>query len=350
MQTIPFLIAGPCSAETPEQLHETAAQILQYYPQIRYLRAGIWKPRTRPGSFEGVGAEGLQWLAEVGKALGVQVITEVAKAEHVEAALKAGIDALWVGARSSTNPFTVQEIADALQGVDVPVFVKNPINPDVKLWAGAIERLQGAGLTELGAIHRGFSMYGSAYYRNEPLWHIPLEIKRLFPGLPLLCDPSHITGKRENVARVSQKAMDLAYDGLMIETHRDPENAWSDARQQLTPQALGEFLNELRLPEKTAKDPAFVEEIEELRQEIDQADRQLLAALAARMRIVDRLGDYKEKQNIAVFQLPRWQEIMTTRPEWAEEMQISPKLAQALFRFVHDESIRLQTQKREKNG
>ncbi len=338
----PFVIAGPCSAETEEQLFTTCQEIVKTQ-EVDVLRAGIWKPRTRPGTFEGVGEEGLKWFQAIKKELGKPITTEVANPDHVELALKYDVDILWLGARSTVNPFTVQEIADALKGVDVPVIVKNPINPDLALWMGALERISNAGITKLAALHRGFSTFEKSKYRNIPMWQIPIELKSKLPDLPLLCDPSHIAGTRDLIYAVSQKALDLNYDGLMIETHYNPDEAWSDASQQVTPSRLDEIVHELRIRKAGFEDPDAVTQIQELREKIDRIDRELVEQLAMRMEVVRKLGDHKHEKNVAAFQVDRWLEVFQTRPEWGQKMNLNRDFIANIFKFIHDESIRVQT-------
>lgn len=338
----PFIIAGPCSAESPEQLL-TIAQAVKALG-ITTMRAGVWKPRTRPGSFEGNGAVALQWIREVKKATAIRFATEVATADHVEQALKAGIDILWIGARTTVNPFIVQEIADALQGAKIPVLVKNPINPELALWLGAIERIYKSGIEKVGAIHRGFSSYQKSRYRNQPYWQIPLSLKSQFPDLPLIADPSHIAGTRSLIQEVSQKAMDLGYDGLIIETHPDPDYALSDAQQQITPTSLGQLLAALRISKPSSSNTLFVNKLEGLREKIDNLDQELIDTLATRMKLVEQIGEYKKENNVTVFQLERWQEIIQTRPEWAGRQQLAVDFVTELFKTIHDESIRIQSE------
>lgn len=339
----PIAIAGPCSAESEEQLMNTCRQITEEIG-ITLLRAGIWKPRTRPGSFEGIGEEGLKWLANVKKELNMPITTEVANAQHVELALKYGVDVLWIGARSTVNPFTIQEIADALKGVkDVPVMIKNPINPDVALWRGAIERIYGAGVRQIAGIHRGFSSFEKTQYRNVPMWKLAIALKTEIPNLPLICDPSHIGGTRDLIYPVSQKAIDLDFDGLMIETHRDPDNAWSDASQQVTPKRLAEILNEVKIKKSTTDAEEVNSKLDTLRGKIDRLDNELLEVLSQRMGVVNEIGDYKRDNNLTVFQASRWIDIFQNRPEQAAKLGLSKNFMEQLFKLVHDESIRLQT-------
>jgi chorismate mutase len=337
----PLYIAGPCSAETFEQLRTTSLAVQRL--GIRLVRAGVWKPRTRPNSFEGVGIEALRWIQEIKQETGLAFAIEVANPQHVEAALKHDIDVLWIGARSTVNPFTVQEIADALQGTNKPVLVKNPINPDLSLWLGAFERLAGRGIQQLGAIHRGFSHFGESRYRNLPTWQIPIELKRHMPDLPLLCDPSHIAGDSRMIAELSQMALDLNYDGLMIETHPDPTQAWSDARQQVTPEQLAGIFESLRKRDPASKHPEFSDKLDEIRDQIDQADRELLEALHRRMELVERIGAYKRDKNIAILDLQRWSEVFDTRPQWGKKLGLKKPFVKELYKLVHQASIKKQT-------
>lgn len=329
----PMVIAGPCSAETEEQVMCTAKQLAE--KGMKIFRAGIWKPRTKPGGFEGVGVDGLAWLKEVKKETGMYVSTEVATAKHVYECLKAGIDMLWVGARTTANPFAVQEIADALKGVDIPVLVKNPVNPDLELWIGALERINNAGLKRLGAIHRGFSSYDRTIYRNQPQWHIPIELRRRLPQLPLLCDPSHIGGKRELIAPLSQEAMDLGFDGLIVESHCTPDEAWSDKQQQVTPDVLCFMLHTLVVRETTLT----TEPLAELRQQIDRLDDELLALMAKRMRISREIGQYKKEHSMPILQAKRYDEILNKRGAQAVELGINPEFVKTLLQAIHEESV-----------
>jgi chorismate mutase len=337
----PLVIAGPCSAESPEQLLAVAKAVKKL--GISIMRAGVWKPRTRPNNFEGKGVEAFRWIQEVKKEVNIQFATEVASPLHVQQAVEAGIDILWLGARTTVNPFTVQEIADALKGVDKIVLVKNPINPDLALWIGAIERVNNAGIKRIGAIHRGFSSFQKSRYRNQPLWQIPLELKSKYPELPLIGDPSHIAGDREMIFEVSQKALDLGYDGLIIETHPDPDKALSDAAQQITPTRLSEILEQLRITEKSSSNALFLNQLEALREKIDHIDQELIETLATRSKLIEKIGEYKKENNVTVFQLERWNEIMKTRPEWAQQSNLAKEFIQELYRIIHDESIRVQT-------
>ena len=336
----PVVIAGPCSAETEEQLLETSQRVKEV--GVNIVRAGIWKPRTRPNNFEGIGEEGLRWIQNVRKETKQKFAVEVATPKHVYEAIKYNVDMLWVGARSTTNPFAVQEIAEALRGADVPVLIKNPINPDLALWMGAIERISNVGITKIGAIHRGFSSFKQTKFRNLPMWQIPLELKRKLPNLPLICDPSHIAGQREMIFELSQNAIDLDYDGLIIETHRDPENAWSDAAQQITPESLGAIIKNLKYRKPTSKDKDFITVLTELREQIDHVDKELFEIISQRMDIVDQMGRYKKKNNVTVFQKNRWQQISESRSKWAEELGLNPEFMWDLFKLIHDASIRRQ--------
>lgn len=332
----PIVIAGPCSAETEEQVMETAKSLADRGTKI--FRAGIWKPRTKPGGFEGVGVEGLSWLKRVKKETGMYVTTEVATKDHVFEALKAGIDILWIGARTSANPFAVQEIADALKGVDVPVLIKNPVNPDLELWIGAIQRIYNAGIRRIGVIHRGFSSYDKKMYRNSPLWHIPIELRRRIPRLPIFCDPSHIGGKRELVAPLCQQAMDLSFDGLIIESHCNPDKAWSDASQQITPEVLDYVLNLLVIRDSNQT----TENLAELRRQIDGIDEQLLELLAKRMRISREIGIYKKEHNMPILQSPRYSEILEKRSNMGEQMELNTEFVKNILKNIHEESVHQQ--------
>ena len=335
-------ISGPCSAETPEQVMETAKGVSEH--DIQVLRAGIWKPRTRPNSFEGVGSVGLKWLKEAGEATGKPVCTEVANVKHVYEALRTGIDILWVGARTTTNPFAVQEIADALEGVDIPVMVKNPVNPDLELWIGAMERLYKVGIRKIAAIHRGFSTYGPSKYRNDPHWEIPIELERRIPDMPIICDPSHICGRRDLLQSVAQKAFDLDFDGLMIESHPNPDKALSDAKQQVTPQRLGEILTSLVKRATETDNPQFLNQLEMLRTQIDEIDQQLINTLADRMKIARQIGEYKKQNNITIYQNARWNEIISERLAQSNPLGISDDIMVEILQMIHKESIRQQTQ------
>ena len=334
--TKPMIIAGPCSAETEEQVMCTAQELAN--KGIKIFRAGIWKPRTKPGGFEGIGAEGLQWMQQVKKETGMYVATEVATAKHVEAALEAGIDLLWVGARTSANPFAVQELADSLKGIDVPVLVKNPVNPDLELWIGAMERLNQAGITRLGAIHRGFSSYDKKIYRNLPQWHIPIELRRRIPTLPIMCDPSHIGGKRELIAPLCQQAMDLGFDGLIVESHCNPDKAWSDASQQVTPAVLDYILNLLVI----RKEKQTTENLHELRSQIDECDNNLIEVLAKRMRVAREIGTYKKEHSMQILQTGRYNEILDKRGAQGALCGMDADFIKKVFGAIHEESVRQQ--------
>ena len=332
----PMVIAGPCSAETEEQVMTTASQLAAN--GIKIFRAGIWKPRTKPGGFEGVGAPGLEWLKRVKAETGMYVATEVANRGHVEAALGAGVDILWIGARTSANPFAMQEVADALEGKDVVVLVKNPVNPDLDLWIGAMQRIYNAGIRRIGAIHRGFSSYGKHLYRNMPQWHIPIELKRRFPNLPIICDPSHIGGKRELVSPLSQQALDMGFDGLIVESHCDPDCAWSDKNQQVTPEALNFILNTLVIRDLKQSTESLVL----LRQQIDSVDNELLETLAKRMRVSREIGQYKKEHNMQIVQTSRYDDILRSRVQTAEELGMSGDFMRTLLVAIHEESVRQQ--------
>ncbi len=338
----PVIIAGPCSAETETQVFETAKQLSET-GKVNLFRAGIWKPRTRPGNFEGVGEDGLKWLVDAGKQYNIPVTTEVANAKHVEQSLKAGIDVLWIGARTTVNPFSVQEIADALKGVDIPVMIKNPINPDLQLWVGAIERFQKSGITDISAIHRGFSSFEKTKFRNEPKWGIPIELMRLFPELPIICDPSHIGGSRALIESISQKAMDMNMSGLMIETHSTPEEAWSDAKQQITPTKLTEILSQLVIREKDSSNQDFLSKLAGLRAQIDDADEKILNTIAERFKIIDQIGSYKKENNTTILQPDRWFNILNSRKQIGTELQLDTEFVDKLLKLIHKESVSIQT-------
>lgn len=338
----PLIIAGPCSAESEEQVLETARAVAKN-PQVKVFRAGVWKPRTRPDHFEGAGVGSLPWLGQVKAETGLLTTTEVANATHVEECLKEGIDMLWIGARTIPNPFAVQEIADALRGVDMPVFVKNPLNPDLNLWIGAIERLAKVGITRIAAIHRGFSWFGERDLRNAPMWEFPVRLKARMPEVEVICDPSHIAGQRSRVAEISQKAMDLNMDGLMIEVHRDPDNALSDAAQQLTPNSLHDLLANLKIRESAVPE-ALRTQLDELRQMIDGVDEEIAQKLAARAELVDRIGQYKFEHNVAIPQQARFDEILKLQRELASALGINEDHMEEVMHVIHKESIRRQTE------
>lgn len=334
----PIIIAGPCSAETEEQVLTTARELAAN--GIRIFRAGIWKPRTHPGGFEGVGEVGLQWLAKVKAETGMYISTEVANRVHVRQALDAGVDMLWIGARTSANPFAMQEIADALAGIgkDVPVLVKNPVNPDLELWIGAMQRIYNAGVRRIGAIHRGFSAYGKHLYRNMPQWRIPIELRRRFPDLPVFCDPSHIGGKRELIASISQQALDMSFSGLIVESHCDPDCAWSDKAQQITPDVLNFILHTLVLRDKSTS----TESLALLRQQIDRIDDELLELLDKRMRVAREIGVYKKEHSMPVIQAGRYSDLMQRRVSAAQELGMSADFMRSVLAAIHEESVRQQ--------
>ena len=332
----PVVIAGPCSAETEEQVMTTATELAS--KGCRIFRAGVWKPRTKPGGFEGNGETALPWMKQVKEETGMLVATEVATPEHVELALKYGVDVLWVGARTTANPFAMQALADSLKGVDVPVLVKNPVNPDLELWIGAMERINQAGVKRMGAIHRGFSSYDKKIYRNLPMWQIPIELHRRIPELPIFCDPSHIGGRRELVAPLCQQAMDLGFEGLIVESHCDPDKAWSDAKQQVTPEVCDYIVGML-----VARDNTFTtENIKLLRQQIDNIDNELVELLAKRMRVCREIGQYKKEHNIQVLQTGRYNEILDKRGVQGSLTGMSSDFIKQVFEHIHEESVRQQ--------
>ncbi len=333
----PLVVAGPCSAETEDQVLKIAHELKD--SDVNYFRAGIWKPRTRPGNFEGVGALGLKWLQKVKAETGMKTATEVANAAHVKLALEHDIDLLWIGARSTVSPFIVQEIADALEGTDKIVLVKNPVNPDLALWLGGIERLYSADIKNLGVIHRGFSTYEKTRYRNNPEWQIAIELQNRFPDLPLICDPSHITGKRDMIFEVSQTALDLNFNGLMIETHVDPDNAWSDAAQQVTPDTLIQMMEDLKIRKETDTEAEYRNSLNTLRTQIDVIDHQLIDILGKRMKIADAIGALKKDKNVAVLQSKRWNEILGKMILEGEQNKLSEEFILRVFKAIHQESI-----------
>ena len=337
----PAIIAGPCSAETEEQVLATAHALKDQ--NIDLFRSGIWKPRTRPNSFEGVGKPGLEWLRKVKEETGLKVTTEVANKEHVYESLKYGVDVLWIGARTTVNPFAVQDIADALEGVDhIPVMIKNPINPDLNLWIGAIERIYNIGIRKIAAIHRGFSSFGDSYYRNIPLWQIPIELKRRFPDLEIICDNSHICGRRDILQEVAQQSMNLSFDGLMTEVHPNPDEAWSDAKQQLTPLNFKKLVDDLIIRE--AGSPEVQDSLAELRLQIDQVDNELLDILSKRMGVAKAIGQYKKENNVPILQPARWSKILEKSAKKGEGKGLSEDFIVQLFRAIHQESINQQNQ------
>ncbi|WP_420321716.1 chorismate mutase [Flagellimonas sp.] len=333
----PLVIAGPCSAETEDQVLKIAHDLKD--TDVNYYRAGIWKPRTRPGNFEGVGAIGLKWLQKVKEETGLKTATEVANRAHVDLALEHDIDLLWIGARSTVSPFIVQEIADALQGTDKIVLVKNPVNPDLSLWLGAVERLYSSDIKKLGVIHRGFSTYEKSKYRNIPEWQMAIELQSKFPDLPIINDPSHITGKRDMIFDVSQTALDLNFDGLMIETHHDPDNAWSDAAQQVTPDTLVQIMRDLRIRKETDEEAEYISKLSNLRAQIDVIDNQLIDILGKRMKISDGIGELKKQKNVAVLQSNRWNAILGNMILEGEQRGLSEEFVLRMFKAIHQESI-----------
>jgi chorismate mutase len=339
----PIIISGPCSAESEEQMMTTAQQLAST-GKVHALRAGIWKPRTRPGQYEGAGDKGLEWLVKAGKATGLPVTTEVANAAHVEMCLKAGVDFLWIGARTTVNPFSVQEIADALHGVKIPVLVKNPVNPDLELWIGALERLNKAGITQLAAIHRGFSSYEKGPFRNAPMWDLPIALKTRIPDIDIICDPSHIAGNRELISFISQKALDLDMAGLMIESHMHPDAALSDAMQQITPSTLSKIVDELVVRTPSTDNQGFRDTLSELRTEIDRLDDEIMQRLARRMKVAEKIGEYKRDNNVTILQVNRWEQILNSRVAMCKAMGLTEDFTRELLRLIHDASIQVQTE------
>ena len=338
----PIIISGPCSAETENQMIMTAKQ-LAATGKVNALRAGIWKPRTRPGQFEGAGKEGLDWLVRAKQETGLPITTEVATPEHVELCLKAGVDILWIGARTTVNPFSVQSIADALKGVDIPVMVKNPVNPDLELWIGALERLNKAGITKLAAIHRGFSSSEKGPFRNAPMWNMAIDLKTRIPELDIICDPSHISGTRDLIPLISQKALDMDMAGLMIESHIHPDAAWSDARQQVTPSVLGNIIENLVVRTASSSNKSFKDTLTILREQIDHLDDEIMQKLASRMKISEQIGQYKKENNVTILQVSRWEEIVETRIALGRAMGLSREFTNELLKLIHNESIQVQT-------
>lgn len=338
----PLVISGPCSAESEDQMLETASELAKT-SVVDVFRAGIWKPRTRPNSFEGIGAKALGWLRKVKEQFGFMTAVEVANAQHVKDCLEYGVDILWIGARTAVNPFSVQEIADAVKGSDIPIFIKNPINPDLQLWIGALERINQAGITKLAAIHRGFSSYEHTSYRNIPKWEIPIELMRKYPELPIICDPSHIAGNRHLLAHLSQKAMDLNMHGLMLESHYNPDEAWSDKEQQVTPQRLKEIIRNLVIRKISTSNPNFTDSLSKLRKTIDEIDDEIIMKLAKRMEVAEKIGIYKKENDVTILQVDRWQEIINKRIAMGCSMGLSEEFLKKLLEVVHKESIKKQT-------
>jgi chorismate mutase len=338
LQKRPLIISGPCSAETEEQVMQTAVR-LAATGKVDILRAGIWKPRTRPGSFEGIGTKGLPWLQAARKESGLPVAVEVATGKQVEDALHFDVDVLWIGARTTVNPFSVQEVADALRGVDVPVLIKNPINPDLELWIGAMERVAKAGIKNIGLIHRGFSSYGNTEYRNAPMWHLAIEMKRRYPELLLINDPSHICGRRDILLDVAQTAIDLDFDGLIVESHIDPDNAWSDAKQQITPEKLGEMISSIRWRREDVASEEYHAALEKLRQQINNLDDELMQILSQRMKVAESIGKYKKDNNITILQTNRWNSILERAFAKGDKLGLSKEFVTKYFDAVHMESI-----------
>ncbi len=334
----PLIIAGPCSAETEEQIIETATR-LAATGKVDVMRAGIWKPRTRPGSFEGIGAKGLPWLQSAKKITNIPWAVEVASSKQVEDALTFGVDVLWIGARTTVNPFSVQDVADALRGVDIPVLIKNPINPDLELWLGAVERVAKAGIKNIGLIHRGFSSYGNTEYRNAPMWHLAIEMKRRYPEMMMINDPSHICGNRQMLQDVAQKAIDLDFDGLIIESHIDPDKAWSDAKQQITPERLNELLSNILWRKEDVASEEFHAAIEKMRQQINHLDDELMQILGQRMKVADKIGQYKKDNNITILQTNRWNSILERAFAKGEKLGLSKEFITKYFDAIHMESI-----------
>lgn len=337
----PFIIAGPCSAESEDQIM-SAASFLKGM-NVNIFRAGIWKPRTRPGTFNGVGIKALRWLQRVQSECDMKIAVEVASPKHIDACLKHGIDVLWIGARTVSNPFSVEEISEALRGVDIPVLIKNPLNPDIDLWHGAVERIYSAGIRKIAAVHRGFSPFERTLYRNMPKWEIPIELRQRLQTLPVICDPSHIAGRADLVPVISQKALDLTMDGLMIEVHPDPPAALSDSAQQLSFDQFRSLMSKLIIRQSTTDDKGFMNQLVELRNQVDSIDYQIIELIASRMNISEKMGEYKFKNNVAVLQMERWMEILRTRTEHGIHLHMEPAYIERLMTLLHQESIRIQT-------
>ena len=344
----PFVIAGPCSAESEEQVLETGRQLAKI-PHVKVFRAGIWKPRTRPNKFEGVGKEGLIWLQKLRKETGLKVAVEIANTKHVEESLDAGIDMLWIGARTTVSPFAVQEISEALRGVDIPIIVKNPINPDLQLWIGALERMRDVGIEKLIAVHRGFHTFENSVYRYDPLWEIPIELKRLYPEIPVFCDPSHISGNRSMIQAIAQRAVDMDMRGLMIEVHHHPEDALTDSSQQIDPDTLKNLLDQLVVRKQCCDDQINIQ-LEELRSEIDKLDRKLLDALSKRMHIVQLIGDLKKEYGITSLQIHRWNSILSDRSIIGNKLGLKKEFLYKLLRTIHQEALQLQNEIMNRKG
>jgi chorismate mutase len=336
-----LVIAGPCSAENEQQLLRTASE-LAHIGKVDILRAGIWKPRTNPGGFEGAGTKGLSWLLKAKQLTGLKTAVEVATAKHVEDALSFDVDVLWIGARTTVNPFSVQQIADALKGVNVPVLIKNPVNPDIKLWVGAVERLRKSGVVDIGLIHRGFTSYGNTEYRNVPMWQIPIEMKRLFPELPMICDPSHICGNRSGLLSVSQKSVDLDYDGLIIESHFDPDSALTDKNQQISPEQLNDLLGKLEYKNASTEEELFLKDLENLREQINHLDEELISLISNRMKVASQIGEIKKKSKITVLQSNRYNEILDRAINKGNQVGLSEDFIKSYLEAIHIESIRIQ--------
>jgi len=344
----PLVIAGPCSAEGEEQVFETVTQIVKNCgDKVHMLRAGIWKPRTRPNSFEGVGEIGLPWVKKAAVAVGLPIAIEVANPEHVEAALKAGIDVLWIGARTTVSPFNVQAIAESLKGVDIPVLIKNPVNPDLELWIGAVERLNASGINKLAVVHRGFSSYEKSIYRNPPMWEIPIELRRRYPQIPIIVDPSHMGGTRDLIYMLAQQGMDMGFDGLMIESHVNPDKAWSDAKQQVTPQWLAEILNLIIVRQLEENKDGF-QALHDLRAKVDRIDAYIIELLCERMGLSEEIGEFKKREHLAVHQAERWSQIVKRALENGKNGGLTEEFILKLFQQVHNESIFHQTKVMEK--
>lgn len=337
----PIIIAGPCSAESEEQIFKTAREV-KSIPNVRLFRAGVWKPRTRPGHFEGLGQKALQWLSAVKKEFNLPVCVEVAHPEHVELVLKYNIDAIWIGARTTTNPFSINEIANSLKNTSIPVMIKNPMHPELKLWIGAIERIMNAGIKNIAAIHRGFFYYGNDKYRNKPLWQVPLELKTVFPEIPIICDPSHIAGNKEYLFEVCQKSINIGLDGLMIETHFNPAIALSDKKQQITPLELKELLSQIKFLHSSSNDPTFKDTLHLYRQMIDEIDEDILFLIAKRLDIVKQIAYFKKEKNVIAFQLSRWKEILKSRLSLAKELKLESNFTHQLLALLHEEAINIQ--------